>query len=512
MLNRRFVFTLPSLFLTLSSSWFSAVVVVRAQDDYLTEVPPTVYESDEMSPQTIDYDKANKRFPAHAGWYNDRLIHYYKFRIFAPPTYPNVITDASTSLDVPIQKLYIPTTDGTLQGAVGNPIAQYHHVDGVLYSDFAEIVLVPVTSDYGADTYKSEGDVMAAMQASSITPVETGILLNLPIVPTNSTLQDPENLDGGVAPIDPVVVWYKGLRIWTYVFEVTDASAAEYFASSRPDDPSDPNYAVAVVPNFAASSGVQAIPLFFLNPYTVGVDETNFGGPDSAGMRNILNLDRTDEGYSPLWQLLWLTALPINYQPDQASNVNTLTPANGFEITPTPIFVNCPTMGTMANSDNPMKLDKFETSIVVPKDEGSDMNATFWVMGGAGPLILMPDVTVDLVANGPATATSRASGSGDGQAIASTQTIPSGSYQYQLEASEIPMGATSVNVVLNGTVIRTIAVEMSDDSGSDGGDTSMNGSGGGTSAAGPGHYSGGVFGAAAIATITAGMATLASWN
>ena len=55
----------------------------KAQSDYLDAPPVAVYGG--------DYDALNKMFPAHSGWLNDFEIHYYKFRIFAPPSYPEVI-------------------------------------------------------------------------------------------------------------------------------------------------------------------------------------------------------------------------------------------------------------------------------------------------------------------------------------------------------------------------------------------------------------------------------------
>ena len=62
--------------------------------DYIETVPPTVYEAEEMSPQNMDFDRENNMFIAHAGWYNDFEIHYYKFRIFAPGTYEGVIVSS----------------------------------------------------------------------------------------------------------------------------------------------------------------------------------------------------------------------------------------------------------------------------------------------------------------------------------------------------------------------------------------------------------------------------------
>ena len=74
--------------------------VVRTQplgEDYIDTVPPTIYEAEEMSPQNMDFDKENNMFIAHAGWYNDFVVHYYKFRIYAPGTYPNVIASSSST-------------------------------------------------------------------------------------------------------------------------------------------------------------------------------------------------------------------------------------------------------------------------------------------------------------------------------------------------------------------------------------------------------------------------------
>ena len=60
--------------------FIASAATALAQSDYITEVLPTVYESGEMSPQNMDFDRENNMFVAHAGWYNDKLIHYYKVR------------------------------------------------------------------------------------------------------------------------------------------------------------------------------------------------------------------------------------------------------------------------------------------------------------------------------------------------------------------------------------------------------------------------------------------------
>lgn len=230
-------------------------------------------------------------FVAHSGWYNDQLIHYYKFRIFAPGTYPGLIAPGSTAADVPLQKIYIVTTDGALTGAVGSPVIQFHTIDGNAYSDFMEIVFVEAPEGYTADMFKSEADVLESGAALT----DSGVILNIPVVPTGSTLGHPHE-KGVKAPIAPTTVWYKCQPITTYIFEVTDQSAADYFADTRTEDPNDFAFAIPVV-DYASSSGVRAIPLRHVNQYSNGVMEgVNGGGPSPAGMRNIINLDRADPG------------------------------------------------------------------------------------------------------------------------------------------------------------------------------------------------------------------------
>jgi hypothetical protein len=124
-------------------------------------------------------------FVAHASWYNDQLIHYYKFRIFAPATYPDVIQPFGTSAQVPLQKIFFVTTTGDFDGVVGMPIIEYHTSDGVLYSDFMNVVFVTAPSGYTAHTFKSVSDI----EESGAEMTDTDIVLNIPVVPTGSTLQ-----------------------------------------------------------------------------------------------------------------------------------------------------------------------------------------------------------------------------------------------------------------------------------------------------------------------------------
>jgi hypothetical protein len=162
-------------------------------------------------------------------------------------------------------------------------------------------------------------------------------------------------------------------------------------------------------------------------------------------------LDRVDAGYSPLWNLLWATAMPINYSADQFSNAVQGTVVNGLEFFRTPMYVNCPNVGLVGET-NRLKSDSFESDIVLG-------NATSFIIIGTSPdLILVADQTVMLVAV-PSNTT-----------IGEVNTNMMGGYEYSLESSEIPNGTTEIQVMYNDESIRTITVEMegsSDGNGSD---------------------------------------------
>ena len=68
---------------------------------------------------------------------------------------------------------------------------------GVVYSDFMTVAFVDAPVGYVADTYKSVADIME----SGTTMKTTDIVLNSPIVPTGSFLQNPMKKGTDPAPI-----------------------------------------------------------------------------------------------------------------------------------------------------------------------------------------------------------------------------------------------------------------------------------------------------------------------
>jgi hypothetical protein len=226
---------------------------------------------------------------------------------------------------------------------------------------------------------------------------------------------------------------------------------------------------------------VSAIPLWHVNQFSNGVMEGMGGGPNPAGMRNVIvrsnilvmvvfvilsgftlewmlfltlmlltfilgqNLDRTDAGYSPLWNLFWATAMPINYSADQFSNAMQGTSDNGFEFFTTPMYVNCPDIGLVGQEMNPLKSDSFEPYMLLG-------NFTSYTIIGTSPdLILLADQTVTFVAV-PSNTT-----------VGETTTNMMGGYEYDLEASDIPDGTTKIVALYDGVPIRTVVVATMQD-------------------------------------------------
>jgi hypothetical protein len=142
-----------------------------------------------------------------------------------------------------------------------------------------------------ADTFKSVNDI----EESGAEMTDTDIVLNIPVVPTGSTLQDPLLGGTNAAPIQPTMVFYRGTTVQTFVFEVKSEDAAMYFANTRSGDATSVSqgttpttgYEIPIVA-FSTADFVSAIPLWHVNQFSNGVMEGMGGGPNPAGMRNVI--------------------------------------------------------------------------------------------------------------------------------------------------------------------------------------------------------------------------------
>jgi hypothetical protein len=180
-----------------------------------------------------------------------------------------------------------------------------------------------------------------------------------------------------------------------------------------------------------------------LNQFSHGVVAygTNGGGPDPNGMRNIINLDRGDAGYSPLWLIMWMTELPMNYLADQATTSTELyATENGFDMVQTPMFINCPDIGNVGSEVMEPYSMEYDTTIKLA-------NTNNIIQGSHMSLIMQGGIAVTFE-----TSTS------NGVMIGSVETNMMGAYEYDLATADIPEGTTEIQVKVDGEVIRTIEV------------------------------------------------------
>ncbi|MGB0652388.1 MAG: hypothetical protein ACPGQL_04230 [Thermoplasmatota archaeon] len=347
--------------LTLAVAALMLALAPAQAADHPDGPPATVYEEPDIPPQAMDYDAENQLFKAHPGWLNDKLVHYYKFRMYVPGNYGT----GPDNLAVPVAPLYIPTMDLTdpFNNLVEDqlPILRYHTADGTSYSDFVQIVWVDPNFSYSSNDFSSYQEIEEAVDLGRAQLVESDIYVNMPLVPTGSRLEAP---GGGIAPIEPVMAWFDGHEVQTFTFETTSADfAAHYNPLTRTGDATAAGSGFEmVVADFVNNGAVSFIPIWHINQFFTGVTPgQNSGGPADMGQRNVIDKDRLDDGYSPLWQVFWVNRLPVGYEVNQASHAAQFTEANGFGVMGTPMLVNCPNIGPHGGADvNPDKVDSFD--------------------------------------------------------------------------------------------------------------------------------------------------------
>lgn len=388
--------------------------------------PATVYEEPDIPPQAMDFDAENNRFRAHSGWIDDSLIHYYKFRMYVPPNYG---TNDGGLEKVPIAPLLLPSTDGTFDGVPADqqPVLKFHTSDGTAYSDFVHVQFVEVAQGYQANSDKTY-DALAAKG----TITDTGIIANVPLVPTGSTLEDPTAPGTDLDEVAPWMAWFDGHEVQTFVFESTSQDFADYInPKTRVGAAADAGSGwESTVSQFASAGGVSAIPIWHINQYQTGVTAGhNNGGPSGIGQRNVIDKDRLDPGYSPLWQVYWATQVPVGFSADDASNSDQFTEANGFKIAQTPMYVNCPNLGPHGGTTpNAMKhAGAFDSE---PDVKGQSMIT----LEGSIPMQEGVALSVQL----------------DGHEIATTTTGMMGLFTYDLATSLLAPGANTITFVHDG--------------------------------------------------------------
>lgn len=263
--------------------------------------------------------------------------------------------------------------------------------------------------------------------------------MNLPVVPLNSTLGHPAD-DSQVAPIDPILIWYKGIEVHSYLFEVTDDLVKTHFGYTRPIE--EAGFEITVVDFVNEDDTAKDAPIWLLNGYSRGiVAGVNGGAPDPNGHKNVIGVDRGDEGYSPIWRIFWVTKLPVNYSANEISH-----PTQISDVAPMPMWVNCPNIGLVGGTNPDKKESGFETTIDASKEAN-------WISGSDMMLAMGGVKTLALVSESP-----------DGTKMTvQIETNEMGTYEYELSSCDIAPSATVVDVEYNSMVLHSYEVENRDD-------------------------------------------------
>ncbi|MGA9048574.1 MAG: hypothetical protein WB588_06230 [Dehalococcoidia bacterium] len=228
--------------------------------------------------------QAPKNFTLVSCWYKGSAIQYYDFGTNTPLV--NGIPPVA-----PIWVfIYGNKADGTPDFVTGG-----HNIIDVIpgdpgYSDLWQVVLVTVPRSYQPDSITNAADVMKG----NFPMKTTDMLVNCPVVPAGSTIQDNRALIQG---------WYKGQKVYYYDFGANADIAAPIWA-------------------LITGMDAQGNPIFV------------------KGQNNIVDVKPGDQGYSAFWQVMLVT-VPAGYVPNTLKSAKDVM-SSGYKITPTTINVNCP--------------------------------------------------------------------------------------------------------------------------------------------------------------------------
>ncbi|MEO8287980.1 MAG: hypothetical protein ABI670_16245 [Chloroflexota bacterium] len=240
-----------------------------------------------------------KNYPLVTGWFQHRLTHYFDFGSNSP-----VSKDASRVVAAPI---FVLVTGFAANGDPQFVPDQRNIIDVVPgdpgYSDLWQVNLVVVPQGYVANTIKSAADV----KASGYDVKVPGLLVNCPVVPLNSRLDEPSPATNSM---EPTKGWYKGREV-------------HYFDFGPSPDHTLPIYA------FITGMDAQGMPQFV------------------EGQHNIIDVIPGTPGYSAFWDVR-LVKVPAGYK---ANSITSAADAeqSGYEIIHPGIVVNCPVVRTDAD-------------------------------------------------------------------------------------------------------------------------------------------------------------------
>ena len=250
---------------------------------------PAAPSASPTAPQTAPAQQAQatlppKNFMLVSCWYKGNAVTYYDFGTNTP-----LVNGVPAAAPIWVF-IYGNKADGSPDFVTGG-----HNIIDVIpgdkgYSDLWQVTLVTVPRSYQPDSITSAADVLK----NNFPMTTTNMLVNCPVVPAGSTIEDGRALIQG---------WYKGQKVYYYDFGANDDIAA---------------------PIWALITGMdsQGNPIF--------VKDQN----------NIIDVIPGDKGYSAFWQVNLVT-VPADYVANTLKSADDVM-KSGYKITPTEINVNCP--------------------------------------------------------------------------------------------------------------------------------------------------------------------------
>lgn len=260
-----------------------------AEDEAMTD-DETMAE-DEMMDEEMMHDffsQEAKSYNLVKGWYGEQEVIYYDF---------GANTHASANgLEVITAPIYVLVTGFDESGNPQVVDGQRNIIDVVPgdegYSDLWEVTFVTVPTDYEANTITSAQEILEAGYELTV----PGIYVNCPVVPTGSTLENPDDAS-------LVTGWYKGQEVSYFDFGVNDPITAPIYA-------------------FITGFDDAGSPLFV------------------EGQSNVIGVVPGDEGYSAFWYVN-LVIVPEDYVANTITSFDQVD-STMYEIVQPGLLVNCP--------------------------------------------------------------------------------------------------------------------------------------------------------------------------
>lgn len=230
-----------------------------------------------------------KNYSLVSGWYKNNTVHYYDF-------------GKNTSLSdgmVDTAPIFVFAYGFNADGTLDVVPEQANIIDAIPsdsgYSDLWQVNIVSVPSTYQPNSVRS----LKQINKNQFNITQTDTLVNCPIIPAGSTLENGKTLKQG---------WYRNQKVY--------------------------------YPDFGANPKITA-PIYVLITGTTATGEPEL----IKGQRNIIDVLPGDQGYSNFWQITYVT-VPDGYETNSITSLSQIVNKE-YLMNTTSTLVNCPVLSSI---------------------------------------------------------------------------------------------------------------------------------------------------------------------